>query len=149
MQKPKLRTYRQFKTDFGPEKYLYLNLSKHKRSLLAQFRLGILPLSIEAGRYKNILDNSGNIRKQKPEERLCSLCSTGAIEDEFHFLFDCNCYIPFRETLFNHSISKNNNFLNQSKINQTDFLMKNVVNKLCDYILLSWERRKELLYNKT
>ena len=147
-QKPKLRTYKQFKLNFGPEKYLYLNLSKHKRSLLAQFRLGILPLNIETGRYKNIIDNEGNIRKQKPEERLCSLCSSGAVEDELHFLFDCNCYALFRETLFKHAISKNSNFMNQTKISQIEFLMNRDVNKLCSYILLSWECRKELLYIK-
>ena len=44
--KPKLRTYKLFKHDFSTESYLYFNLPKWKRSILAQFRLGILYHSI-------------------------------------------------------------------------------------------------------
>ena len=66
--------------------------SKIQRSILTQFRLGILPLNIEKGRHKNTVDPKGNIRKQKPEEWVCTLCSTGSPEDEFHFLYDCMCY---------------------------------------------------------
>ena len=47
--KPKLRTYKMFKTNFETSTYLFTNLAKHERSLFAQFRLGILPLHIELG----------------------------------------------------------------------------------------------------
>ena len=52
--KPKLRTYRMLKEDFGTEPYVLSNIPKYKRSLFAQFRSGILPLHIETGRYSNI-----------------------------------------------------------------------------------------------
>ena len=54
MEKPKLKTYTTFKKDYGLENYLRRNLSRGKRSLLAQFRFGILPLKIETGRFSNI-----------------------------------------------------------------------------------------------
>ena len=57
--------------------YLH-NISRGERSVLAQLRLGILPINIEIGRYKN----------QPINERLCPFCPD-QIEDEFHFLFVC------------------------------------------------------------
>ena len=53
--KPKLRTYRLFKDDIDVESYIKYHMSKRKRSLLEQFRFGILPLRIETGRYTNTL----------------------------------------------------------------------------------------------
>ena len=57
---PKLRTYIKFKTEFRTESYAMFNLTKCERSMLAQFRCGILPLRIETGRYIG----------EHPEERL-------------------------------------------------------------------------------
>ena len=37
---------------------------------------------VEIGRYKNL----------ETEERLCKLCITQKIEDEYHFLIDCPIY---------------------------------------------------------
>lgn len=45
----KLRTHVTFKTSFKLGKYVQLNLNRHERSVLAQFRTGILPLRIETG----------------------------------------------------------------------------------------------------
>ena len=47
----KLRTYVTFKDNFKVEHYVQLNLNKHERAILAQFRCGILPIRIETGRY--------------------------------------------------------------------------------------------------
>ena len=57
---PKLRTYITFKTSYTVDKYVLINLNRIERSILAQFRCGILPLRIETGRYIG----------EKPEERL-------------------------------------------------------------------------------
>ena len=80
---PKLRTYVMFKTSYSPEKYVLLNLKRNERSMLAQFRCGILPLRIETGRYVG----------EKPEDRLCKMCERQLIEDEMHFLLHVHC--PF------------------------------------------------------
>ena len=60
---PKLRSYVTYKTTYCSEKYVSLNLKRNERSLLAQFRCGILPLRIETGRYIG----------EKPNERLQNL----------------------------------------------------------------------------
>ena len=44
--------------------------------------MGAHKLRIETGRYSNL----------KPEERKCLHCNTNAIEDEKHFLLECNQY---------------------------------------------------------
>ena len=50
---PKLRTYKLFKKEYTPEPYVTAHLSRAERSFMAQFRIGILPLHVETGRYKN------------------------------------------------------------------------------------------------
>ena len=76
--KPKLRSYSFFKHSISAEPYVTSNLSKGKRSLISQLRVGILTLKIESGRY---------VRKTLTE-RLCKLCNCN-VEDEIHFICLC------------------------------------------------------------
>ena len=76
VQVPKLRTYCTFKRIFSVEPYVYKVVNRAHRSILAQFRNGILPLKIETGRYTQI-----------PIE-LCILCNEDQIENECQFLFE-------------------------------------------------------------
>ena len=64
LSKPKLRLFKSYKTTFDTENYVCKHFSKRKRSLFAQLRVGVLPLEVETGRYRNIL----------PENRLCPFC---------------------------------------------------------------------------
>ena len=64
-----------FKFDLEFEDYLFFKVHKMHRSLLAQFRAGMLPLSVEVDRYRNI----------PMEERLCTLCDDNIVEDEILF----------------------------------------------------------------
>ncbi len=50
---PKLRTYVTFKKHSEVEPYILSFMSRKRRSYLAQFRSGILPLQIEVGRWAN------------------------------------------------------------------------------------------------
>ena len=75
LNKPKLRTYITFKTNFYTEKYVQKYTCKRERSLLAQLCVGILPLEIKTGRYRGIAI----------EERLCQFCKS-LVENEVHFL---------------------------------------------------------------
>ncbi len=52
--KPKLRTYIEYKQTFGMEEYLKYCLSRRRPSLIAQTRIGILPLYIETGSFRNV-----------------------------------------------------------------------------------------------
>ncbi len=83
----KLDLLSKIKTEFGTEKYLQLDLDRYDKSLLSQFRYGILPLEIETGRYKNL----------KREQRLCTICKCGAVEDQIHFAFYCSAYQEMRD----------------------------------------------------
>ena len=86
---PKLRTYISYKNDFGIEPYVRLIHNRGQRSIVAQFRSGVLPLAIETGRYNNI----------PVEYRLCKYCNCNLLEDEKHFLFYCPVYSVMRKTL--------------------------------------------------
>ncbi len=57
-------------------------MPKYDRSLISQLRLGILPLRIETGRYSNL----------READRICQLCSANQVENESHFLFQCELY---------------------------------------------------------
>ena len=78
--KPKLRSYINFKTEYGEtEEYVQKVRIKPHRSLLARLRGGTAPLHIETGRYVSL----------PVEERICRSCNTGRIEDEQHFCVEC------------------------------------------------------------
>ena len=64
-----------FKSDFKTENLLLLNLTRSECSYLVQLRIGNLPLRTETGRYSN----------EKVEERICTLCTSGLVEDEIYF----------------------------------------------------------------
>ena len=84
---PKLRTYIKHKVEYKEECYLMCNLSKSKRSLLAQLRLGVLPLAIETGRYTG----------KSIELRVCVVCDSIEIENELHFICQCSRYDELRK----------------------------------------------------
>ncbi len=83
-------TYMKFKDNIYTETYVQYCSFRKRRLLLAQFRLGILPLHIETGRFRN----------RKPDEWLCIICNTNVIEDEQHFACLCNKYSKLREITF-------------------------------------------------
>ena len=70
--------------------YVTINLKRKERSVLAQFRLGILPIRIETGRYIGE-------RKEYTQYRMCEQTQ---IENELHFLFYCSLYNDLRLTNF-------------------------------------------------
>ena len=89
---PKMRTYITFKKQFRFEPYL-LEVKDYKlRKAIAKFRLSSHKLEIERGRY------------HKPpipaDRRLCKLCNSGDVEDEFHVLMKCPIFNDLRSVLF-------------------------------------------------
>ena len=132
----KLRTYTTFKDNFETEQYVLLNLNKRERSLLAQFRCGILPLRVETGRYVG----------EPPEQRLCSFCNQIQIEDERHFLIQCTFYNDIRTDVFNDQFS-NIQFNILNDVEKLRYLVKNVPRKVAKYIVKSYMRRRNALYN--
>ena len=130
--KPKLRTYKLFKRARYVEKYVTLNLSTKERSLLAQLRMGVLPIHIETGRYTNI----------PAENRYCFNCHD-KIEDEMHFVFDCPLYGTFRETLLKN-VDESFNFMTIH--NKFAYLCSYFTRQLAKYVCQAYDKRNSLLY---
>ena len=62
--------------------------SKNERAMLSKTRISAHKLAIEIGRYTRI--------KPPKWEQLCTVCNSGEIEDEEHFLLNCNAYTSIR-----------------------------------------------------
>jgi len=145
--KPKLRTYALYKHEFVVENYVYSNISKFNRSLVAQFRSGILPLHIETGRFNNIKDkNTGNFRKLQAHERFCNICKLDLVEDEKHFLFECTSY--YNDRLYFENIFTNINplYVNLSNDDKLQFLMTYEWKNTMKMLITFWHSRKHTLY---
>ena len=83
---PKLRTYQTLKSDFCTETYVKV-LPPSTRSVIAQMRCGVFPLSLETGRWRGVA----------LENRLCRACSMDEVETELHFLVSCPLYHELRK----------------------------------------------------
>ena len=145
--KPKLRTYVCFKDDNNAESYVHTFLTRRQRSLLAQLRLGILPLHIETGRFRNIKDSTtGQLRKMHVNERKCNICKSDEVEDEIHFICVCNTYENERQALY--SVVGNNNlfFMNMDVKEKFIYLLKNECNILAKFLEKIWAKRESLLF---
>ena len=123
--KPTLRMYLRFKTNLSLEPYVEYHMQKRQRSLLAQYRLGILPLRIETGRYDNT----------PVENRTCQLCDLGAIEDEYHFVMACPLFAEFINILFQNA---GRLIVNFNHVECQKYLAK--------YIELAYEKRRGKLF---
>ena len=87
---PILRTYCNMKCNFGMETYLDAIKNYKYRVAMSQLRTISHTLAIEYGRYTR--------PKTKIEDRKCSSCHI--LEDERHFLIECNINQADRENLF-------------------------------------------------
>jgi len=144
--KPKLRTYKLFKQCYVTEDYVSNFMPRYDRSLLSQFRCGILPLRIETGRYTHTKDQTtGNLRTLKPDERICQLCNNG-VEDEIHFLCNCTLYDENREVVYCAASALNPNFNQLNTEQRFIYLLQNCYKPTSKYITSCWNIRKEKLF---
>ena len=134
--KPKFRYYNMYTSDFEQEEYLDLSISKYHNYLFAQFRAGILPLAVEVGRYKGT----------PLTDRVCVLCSTDLVEDEFHVLCVCNKYDDFRKELFEKIITDFSEFEHLRDLDNFLHLLNNNHKEVITFRVKSMTRRRQLLY---
>ena len=80
--------YRLFKCDIRPENYL-LEFPKKIFFPIIRFRTTNHKLPVEIGRWSNV----------PLEERTCTKCSRNCLGDEFHYLLECDYFIPERQHL--------------------------------------------------
>ena len=133
---PKLRYYNMFKASFSTEDYVTCNLPKWNRSLLAQFRAGILPLEVEIGRYQNT----------DLADRICKLCNSGEVEDEVHLLCICPQYIQFRNDLFSAAEDVEPGFISMDVFDKLVFITTNLHNDLAEFLKQAIIKRRQILY---
>ena len=89
---PVLRTYTKFKNSFSVEPYLNLvNVPKY-RLAISQLRVSSHRLAIETGRHTRppILAS----------ERICKYCHLQNIDDELHFITECDYHATERDNLY-------------------------------------------------
>ena len=87
----KLRTYSQFKHEYGIEPYVTIITRKCYRSAYAKFRCGVAPIKIKTCRY--------GLYRVPVEQRQCDECNL--IENEFHVIMVCTRYIDIRTDAMN------------------------------------------------
>ena len=101
----KLVTYLFLKSNFMYEEYL-TSVSNYKyRSSICKFRVSSHRLLIETGRYHSI----------PRHERICKNCTRNVVEDEIHFLIQCDKFSQEREKFLKLVYSKVNAFSNLSE----------------------------------
>ena len=134
LRKPKLRFYRVFKSVLEVERYVLLNLETSHRSVLAQLRFGILPLTIETGRFRNI----------PAEERYCPFC-VNTVEDESHLLFNCCLYDDLRTSWLEYVWNDYPNFSDLCECEKLQLIMSQYARSTAKYVSKCMTRRKDRL----
>ena len=129
LSKPKLRHFKSYKTTFDAENYVCKYFPKRKRSLFAQLRVGILPLEIKTGRYRN----------KPPENRSGPFC-VNIPEDEKHFICICPTYDAYREIMYDKITLNSPNFTLLD--NENNFLYVMSCNDKCvpDFVDIAWSK---------
>jgi hypothetical protein len=136
-EKPKLRLYKTFKQELKTENYVSSNISRSERSFFAQLRFGILPIHIETGRFT-----------RKPlEERTCNICNNGEVEDEEHFLLNCDKYQHLRDNLMKKCIDKDPTFVQFCNPEKVQYIMTVMANHTAKFIKKAYNIRFNIINN--
>ena len=100
----KLRFYSFLKGSFTREPYIDLVKNRSQREWLTRLRISAHHLKIETGRWTRPVTPLQN--------RICTYCDTNTVDDEKHFLHDCNIFALKRSCFFFKMSSVHRNFLN-------------------------------------
>ena len=112
-----------------------MNISKYQRSLFAQFRCGILPLEIETGRFRDL----------SLSERTCKLCNSCCVEDEIHFLCDCDIYSEERSIMLSKISEDTVTFDAMDSLDKFVYLMSNCERAVISFLSAAFDRRRKSL----
>ncbi len=95
------------------EPYAHSFMNRKHRSYLAQYHCGILPLSIEIGRWGSI----------PLEDRICKMFDTLVVENEYHFIFHCSLHNNIRDQFLQHVGNTILNINEKNEIAKTKMFM--------------------------
>ena len=136
---PILRFYNKIKHTFGTENYLIGVKDDKFRTALAKLRSSSHTPAIESGRHSR--------PKVNVHERLCHVCQ--CVEDEIHFMLDCQINNDERAHFFTKVTRAYPEFESLSNIEKCDFVLSNQDNQLMTwagkFIYKSFARRSEIL----
>ena len=134
--KKESRTYSLLKTQIGYENYLSKIENIQHRTAFTKLRLSNHCLEIEKGRYQRIDKNN----------RFCPFCPK-SIEDEKHFLLQCEIYKILRETLFIWAETQISNFSHWDYPEKMINVMTNSIyaKKTASYVFRMFHIREFLL----
>lgn len=133
----KLRTYVNFKYDYYTEPYVFNIKNKSLRSMMAQFRCGVLPIKIETGRFEN----------KAIYDRKCEMCEMDSIEDEHHFLLECTQYNNERQKLYEKAKESYPEFMTIENDVKMVILVndEDLIKDTAQYISNSYQKRAKLM----
>ena len=131
----KLDTYCGFKSSHCLNKYLYVIHNKIFRIVLSRFRLSSHVLRIEQCRWERT--------KPPRSERVCLICKSGQIEDEYHMCLVCPEYNELREKFIPKCFFDPPVMYKFCQLMETEneFLL----NQLSRFIYFAFQRRDKLL----
>jgi len=136
---PKLRTYKQMKTEFRLEPYLCSSRNINHMLALVRFRISSHNLAIETGRYTR--------PKTPVENRLCLYCQAQETETESHFLLDCSLYIAERVDLISVLTRYDMNYYNLTLTEKFKTIMTcnepDVIKALAKYVYTCLDKRSK------
>ena len=118
---------------------LFTKISKEtvvhvERSVLCKYRICAHSLNVEKGRYKNLPRN----------ERKCSFCNMGEMEDEFHFVLVCPAFLDIREKYIKPYYYRKPSFFKFVQLFSKDNFKS--THKLCQYLVKATHRREQFIY---
>ena len=111
-----------------------MNLSSKERSMTAQIRMGVLPLHLETGRYRNT----------PVHQRFWFNC-TNIIEDECHFIFHCPLYNEFRSKLMAY-VYNNGSVMSASDEENMKMLCLIYCRQFAKFLCNAFDKRRTLFY---
>ena len=104
----KLSFYSTFKTDVSRSEYLDLIKNEKHRQAVVKLRSSNHKLRIETDRY--------HFSKIPENLRMCQRCSSNKVENEIHFLFECNLNKNLRQHFFQDVEAKGSKFVDLIKV---------------------------------
>ena len=135
--KSKLRTYIHLYDPDTTRDIVTANLSRPARSIVTKLKIGVLPLHLETGRWKDT----------PLENRTCRTCDDELLESELHFLMHCDALKDERSEMYRELLSRTEFEIRGDEIQQMkDLLGKNVLKITGKHLLTMFERRREILY---
>ena len=135
----KLCTYRYIKEQYCCEQYLEHLTDPSIRKNVTSLRISSHRLNVERGRYKNI----------DRHKRVCKLCMSGMVEDEFHFIMQCKAYDDIRRRYLKEIID--GQFLMFSEwdifVQILTSANRNVIVQYANYIYEAFKKRNYIIMN--